>query len=59
MRLLFSPSAALDLEQIGDFIARDNSSRACSFIEEISVHCAKITEMPSAIIFLIRGTGRA
>jgi plasmid stabilization system protein ParE len=34
MTLVFSPKAAEDLEEIGDYIARDNPQRAVSFIEE-------------------------
>jgi len=50
MRLAFSPRAARDLEEIGDYIARDNLSRACSFIDEIQGHCNRIAEMPSAFV---------
>ncbi len=48
MRLLFSPRAALDIEEIGDYIARDNPTRALSFIEELQTHCDKIAKTPSA-----------
>jgi len=48
MRLVFSPRAALDLEEIGDYIARDNPRRAISFLGELEAHCHKIAEMPSA-----------
>ena len=48
MRLNFSPKAALDLEEIGDYIARDNPTRACSFVDEIKAHCYKIAETPTA-----------
>jgi toxin ParE1/3/4 len=33
MQCVFSPLAEFDLEEIGDYIARDNSSRAVSFIQ--------------------------
>jgi len=46
MRCVFSPLAELDLEEIGDYIARDNPPRAVSFIREIREQCAKITAMP-------------
>ena len=39
MRCRFSPLAELDLEEIGDYIARDNPPRALSFIEEIRARC--------------------
>lgn len=48
MKLLFSPRAALDLEEIADYIARDNRDRAVSFIDELEAHCHRIAEMPSA-----------
>jgi toxin ParE1/3/4 len=48
MRCEFSPLAELDLEEIGDFIARDNPSRAVSFIRELRDRCAKIEAAPLA-----------
>ena len=48
MQCVFSPLAELDLEEIGDYIARDNPSRALSFIRQIREQCAKITAMPLA-----------
>ena len=48
MRLVFSPRAALDLEEIGDYIVRDNPRREISFLGELEAHCHKIAEMPSA-----------
>jgi toxin ParE1/3/4 len=38
-RLVFSPRAEADLEQIGDYLARDNPARAISFLEELRAHC--------------------
>jgi toxin ParE1/3/4 len=51
MRLSFSPKAALDLEEIGDYISRDNPTRALSFIDEIESHCQRIVETPAAFPF--------
>ena len=48
MRLSFSPKAALDLEEIGDYIARDNPLRALSFIAELEAQCRRVAEMPAA-----------
>lgn len=48
MELTFSPKAATDLEEIGDYIARENPSRAMSFLSEIEARCQQIAEMPSA-----------
>ena len=41
MRCIFSVLAESDLEEIGDYIARDNPERAVSFIQEIRVGAAK------------------
>ena len=46
MECIFSPIADLDLEEIGDYIARDGLSRAVSFVLELREQCAKITTMP-------------
>ncbi len=45
---VFSPLAEFDLEEIGDYIARDNPARAVSFIRDIREQCIKITAMPEA-----------
>lgn len=46
-RLIFSPIAERDLEEIGDYIARDNPERALSFLSELQAHCLRVLEMPS------------
>ena len=48
MRLVFLPQAEMDLEAIGDYIARDNPQRAMSFVRELRERCRKITEAPKA-----------
>ena len=48
MTVVFSPSAKRDLENIGDYIARDNPRRALSFVSEIQNRCQKIATMPEA-----------
>jgi toxin ParE1/3/4 len=48
MKLVFSPKAAEDLEEIGDYIARDNPKRAVSFVDEIEQHCYRVAEIPQA-----------
>ena len=45
---LFSPLADYDLEEIGDFIAKDNPARALSFIRELREKCTRLA-FPSAI----------
>jgi len=48
MRCIFSDLAASDLEEIGDYIARDNPNRAISFIREIRERCENIVSFPDA-----------
>jgi toxin ParE1/3/4 len=48
MQCVFSPLAEADLEEIGDYIARDNSTRAVTFIREVRELCHKITTTPEA-----------
>ena len=43
-----SPRAELDLEEIGDYIARDNPPRAVSFIREIRERCTTLAANPAA-----------
>jgi plasmid stabilization system protein ParE len=44
VRLL--PDAEADLEAIGDYIARDNPTRAISFTAELREKCAGLADMP-------------
>lgn len=46
MRLVISPMAEQDIEEIGDYIALDNPARALSFIEELYQQCRRIGETP-------------
>ena len=46
MRCRLSLLAEFDLEEIGDYIARDNPRRALSFIEEIRARCSLILQTP-------------
>ncbi len=48
MKLVLSPRAAEDLEEIGDYIARDNPERALSFVAEIEARCRKLLAAPEA-----------
>lgn len=45
-RLLISPRAAADLDEIGEFIARDNPARAASFVAELEAKCRTIASFP-------------
>ena len=47
MRLLITPLAAQDLEEIGDYIAQDNPQRATGFISELRNQCEKICLNPA------------
>ncbi|HEX5321281.1 MAG TPA: type II toxin-antitoxin system RelE/ParE family toxin [Stellaceae bacterium] len=47
----FSPRALFDLEEITDYIARDNPKRAGSFAEELKAHCFRIAENPEAYAY--------
>ncbi len=44
----FAAVAEADLEEIGDFIARDNPVRAVSFVQEIALACRDLADMPEA-----------
>jgi toxin ParE1/3/4 len=51
-RLLLSPRAAADLEEIADYIARDNPPRAVSFLLELEEKCRAAASTPE--LFPIR-----
>ncbi len=46
MKVRLSSEARQDLIAIGDYIARDNPSRARSFIRELTDECASLATMP-------------
>jgi toxin ParE1/3/4 len=48
MRLHVSRQAERDLEEIGDFIALDNPSRALTFVEELRGRCDGLTDFPES-----------
>lgn len=48
MGVLFTPLAQTDLEEIGDYIAQDNPSRAVTFIQDIRAQCQRIGKSPMA-----------
>jgi len=45
-RLVLSPRAAADLEDIADHIARDNPVRAASFVAELEAKCWAVAASP-------------
>ena len=48
MRCELSPQAVVDLQEIGDYIARDNPQRAASFVAELLAHIQRIADYPEA-----------
>lgn len=46
MRLVVTPLAEQDLEEIGDYIAQDNPDRAASFVMDLQAQCRKICTNP-------------
>lgn len=45
-RCIVSPEALADLEEVGDWIARDNPTRAASFLTELSEHFVRLGLQP-------------
>jgi toxin ParE1/3/4 len=45
-RLLFSPRAAAELDEIAAYIARDNPARAATFIAELEAQCRAVARLP-------------
>ena len=48
MRLVISPMAEKDLEEIGDYIAQNNPLRAQYFVEELYEQCRQMGDFPQA-----------
>lgn len=48
MRFRFTVAAERDIEEIGDYIARDNPARAVTFIDSLTEKCHRLTEQPAA-----------
>ena len=46
MIVVFTNEAEDDLERIGDYIARDNATRAVTFVGELVTRCELLAEMP-------------
>ncbi len=53
MQCLFSPLAELDLEDVGDYIARDVKSEARSFCSQIPAPCSLLRKATSPYIVAI------
>lgn len=48
MKVVLSVQAEKDLEEIGDYIAADNPSRAASFVRKLRDRCKKLATSPLA-----------
>ncbi|MFZ5746900.1 MAG: type II toxin-antitoxin system RelE/ParE family toxin [Pseudomonadota bacterium] len=48
MKVVFTRGAEAALEQIGDYIAQDNPSRALSFVHELREKSLGLADMPEA-----------
>lgn len=48
MKVVLTEAARADLEMIGDYIARDNPSRARSFVQELIAKTRSIGDAPEA-----------
>lgn len=46
MNLFYSDRASRDLEEIGDYIARDNPDQAARFVAELREACAGLCTFP-------------
>jgi toxin ParE1/3/4 len=46
MKVVFSPRAARDLEEIGDYIAADHPPRAVTFVQDIRRRCDRLGKFP-------------
>jgi plasmid stabilization system protein ParE len=48
VRVVFAKEAEADLEEIGDYIAKDNARRALAFVRELRGRAQDIGSMPRA-----------
>ena len=48
MEIIWSPQSLVDIEEIGDFIAKDNRERACSFIDELIESVDRLNDYPES-----------
>ena len=48
MIVVITDEAALDLERLGDAIARDNPERAITFVRDLRMSCESLGEFPKA-----------
>ncbi len=48
MEIIWSPQAINDIEEIGDFIAKDSPSRAASFVDELITSVERLPQFPES-----------
>ena len=58
MRVVVSDRAFADLADIGDWIAKDDPTRADSFVQELLDACASLADFPERYPLLPRSTRR-
>ena len=46
MKVAFSPRAAQDIEEIGDYIFSDNPQAAVKFVTDLRARCARLADAP-------------
>ena len=51
MRWVVTPLAEQDMEEIGDYISRENPRRAIAFVSELRTQCRKIASSPQIYRF--------
>lgn len=56
MIVVLAREAEADLEEIGDYIARDNPARAITFVQELIARCRHLAETPDAFPLVPRYT---
>lgn len=54
MIIRFTTEAKADLEQIGDYIAKDSPAQALSFVKELEQKCRMIAKSPKAFPLIPR-----
>ncbi len=57
MRLVITDEAARDFEHIGDVIARDNPTRAKSFVRELNAACESLLVFPRRFLLVGKRSG--
>ena len=54
MKVVFSEAAEADLEEIGDYIAKDSARRAVTFVRELRGRAQELGRMPRAFPLMPR-----